>query len=227
MKTYIISLGGSLIFPEDIDVSFLKRFRRFILSQIKGKNRKRFVIICGGGGINRQYNKALRSIINPNDKEMDRMGIQATKINAFFVKTLFGKYAYNIVFDNPTKRIKTGKKIIIGSGWKPGWSTDLDSVLAAKTYRAKMIINLTNVDYVYTKDPRKHRDAKPIKEISWKKFRKLVGNRWSPRLNAPFDPVAARMAEKRKIKVVIANGKNLGNLKNVIEGRKFKGTLIR
>lgn len=215
-----------MIFPKEIDVSFLKGFRRFILGQTKGKKAKRFVIICGGGGINRQYNKALRSIAKPNDKELDWMGIQATKINAFFVKTLFGRYAHESVFDNPTKKIKTGRRIIVGSGWKPGWSTDLDSVLAARTYGAKMIINLTNVDYVYTKDPRKHRDAKVIREISWKRFRKLVGNKWSPRLNAPFDPIAARMAEKRRIKVVIANGKNMKNLKNIIEDKKFKGTLI-
>lgn len=225
MKTYIISLGGSLIFPNEIDAVFLKRFREFILDQAK-KGRK-FVIICGGGAINREYNDALRKIMKPSDNDLDWLGIQATKMNAFFVRTLFGNNAYECVFDNPTKRIKTNKKVIVGSGWKPGWSTDLDSVLAAKTYNADMIINLTNVDYVYTKDPRKYKDAKIIKEISWKDFRKIVGNRWSPRLNAPFDPVAARMAQKNKARVIIANGKNLKNLKNILDGKKFKGTSIR
>jgi len=216
-----------LIFPDDIDVFFLKRFRKFILDQIKGKKAKRFVIICGGGNINKQYNNAIMSITDPGDEALDWVGINATKMNAFFVKTLFGSHAYEDVVDNPTKKVKTGKKIIVGSGWKPGWSTDLDSVLAAKTYKADMIINLTNVDYVYTKDPKESRDAEAIKEISWKGFRKLVGDRWSPRLNMPFDPIAAKMAEKNKAKVIIANGRNINNLKEILDGKRFIGTIIR
>lgn len=225
MRTYIISLGGSLIFPGEINAGFLKKFRALVLSY--AKKGSRFVIMCGGGQLNRQYNKALLSLRKATDEELDWLGIKVTEMNAFFVRMAFGNNAEIEILSNPTKKIRTSKRIIIGCGWKPGCSTDKDAVLAAKTYGADTIINLTNVDYVYTKDPGKHKGAKLIKETTWKDFRKIVGNKWSPKLNAPFDPVASRMAQKLRLKVIIANGKNLNNLKIILNGKKFKGTTIQ
>ena len=71
-----------------------------------------------------------------------------------------------------------------------------------------------------------YKNAKPIKEISWKEFRKLLSTKWKPGLNAPFDPLAAKEAEKLKLRVFIV-GKNLNNLKNLLNGEKFKGTVIK
>ena len=53
-----------------------------------------------------------------------------------------------------------------------------------------------------------------------------MGSKWKPGLNMPFDPVAAKEAEKLKMKVVVI-GKDLSNLRKVLENKKFKGTLIR
>lgn len=213
-----------MIFPSNINSSFLKKFRKLVLSEVK--KGRRFVIICGGGSINKEYNKAVKAIIKPTDEELDLVGIKATEMNAFFVKILFGGYAHKEVLTNPTKKIKTNKNIVIGCGWKPGCSTDKDAVLAAKTFNAKTVINLTNVGYIYTKDPRKHKDAKKIERINWKEFRKIIGNKWSPKLNAPFDPVAARLAEKLRLKVIVAKGDDIGNLKRILEGKRFRGSII-
>jgi uridylate kinase len=227
MKTYVLSLGGSLIFPDKINSSFLKEFRELIISEIK--KGKKFIIICGGGAINRQYNAAASEIteITPIDDEgLDWIGIAATRMNASFVRELFGDVAHNDILDNPTKKMKTSKSIIIGCGWKPGCSSDKDAVLAAKTFRADMVINLTNIDYVYTKDPRTNHDAKKIEEMTWKKFREIVGDRWTPKLNSPFDPIAAQLAQKMKLKVIITKGDDLENLRAILNGKKFKGTVI-
>ena len=84
---------------------------------------------------------------------------------------------------------------------------------------------MSNIDYVYDKDPKKSSDAKPIEIISWKEFRKMVGSKWTAGLNAPFDPIAAKEAEKLGLKVNII-GKNLRNLESCIKGKEFKGTII-
>ena len=91
----------------------------------------------------------------------------------------------------------------------------------------KTIINLTNIDYVYEKNPIKFPNAKPIKEISWKDFRKIVGDKWTPGLSMPFDPRASRMAEILKIKVVVINGKDLTRLEKCLQGKEFIGTIIQ
>ncbi|MBI2054467.1 MAG: UMP kinase, partial [Candidatus Staskawiczbacteria bacterium] len=175
-ETIIISLGGSVVAHGEIDVEFLKNFKKTLQKYLKTK---RFFIFTGGGKIARLYQKAL-SELGANDKERDEIGVNVTRLNGEIVKHLFSEFSYPEVIINPTKKIKTEKKIIVGAGWRSGWSTDYVSVLAAKTNNIKTIVNLTNIDYVYDKNPKEFPGAKAIKEINWPDFRKIVGDKWSP-----------------------------------------------
>ena len=156
---------------------------------------------------------------------MDWIGIHATVLNAEFVRSLFGNLAEEFIVRDPTQKISFNKKVLIAAGWKPGWSTDYDAVLLAKNLGADAIINMSNVDYIYDKDPKKHKDAKKIKRISWKDYRKISGDKWEAGLSLPFDPVAAKEAEKSKLKAAII-GKDLENFEKVLDGKEFRGTLI-
>jgi len=217
-------MGGSLICPEKIDVDFLKAFKQLLIEQI-GKG-KRFILITGGGRTARNYQAAAGEITDLHNDDIDWLGIEATRLNAHLVRTIFHDYANREIVLDPTEKISFNEKILVAAGWKPGFSTDYDAVLLAKQFKVKKVINLTNTDYVYDNDPKQHPDAKPFKEMSWKEFRKLVGDEWNPGLNAPFDPVASMEAEKLKLCVVIINGKDLIELRKAITGEKFEGTII-
>ena len=222
--TVILSLGGSLINPQEIDVPYLKKFRALILSYIaKGK---RFGIVCGGGYPARQYINKANEVLSLHPVQNDLIGISLTLANAQLVHELFGDHAYAEVLRSYDQDIKTQKPLIIGGGWKPGCSTDHDAVLLALQVGAKIVINLTNVDYVYTQDPRKFSDAAPIKKTTWKEFKQIVGGEWKAGMNLPFDPVAASLAEKEKLRVVVLNGNNLDNLEKYLAGKEFVGTVI-
>ncbi len=221
---YIISLGGSLIVPDAIDAKFLRSFRHLVMQRVKRGDR--FVFIVGGGKTCRKYQAALKAAAPVSPADLDWMGIQATYLNAHLVRLAFGKLAHPRVIDDPNKKVLFKEKILVAGGWKPGRSTDDDAVRLAKIYGAETIINLSNIDYVYTKDPRKFKDARPIKKISWKDFRKIVGSKWNPGLNAPFDPVAARFAQAHGQKVIIARGNNLKNLEKILAGQEFAGTTL-
>ncbi|MEA3398722.1 MAG: UMP kinase [Patescibacteria group bacterium] len=224
-NTFILSLGGSLISTKSkIDWSYLKKFLNLILKQTK--KGKKFIIITGGGATCRNYQKTAGRIAALSHEDLDWIGIHTTRFHAQFLKILFGKYAHQDIITNPTLKIKTRKKIIIGAGWKPGCSTDQDSVLIAKNQKIKTIINLSNIDYAYTRDPDKFKDAKKIHAISWTEFRKIVGNKWIPGLNMPFDPIASRTAQRIGLQVIITNGKKLANLNKIFNNQKFKGTII-
>ena len=224
-KTFVISLGGSLINSGKVDGNFLKNFRKLILNEIKKGSR--FILITGGGKPARDYQAALISTNNKNRADLDWMGIYASRLNAQLVRLMFGKIAHLKIVEDPNIKFNFKEKILVAGGWVPGRSTDDDAVRLARTYKGGTVINLSNIDYVYTKDPRKFSNAKKIQNISWKNFRKIVGNKWDPGLSLPFDPVAAKLAEKLGLKVIIANGKNLKNLKNILQEKKFKGTLIK
>lgn len=223
-KWQIISLGGSLVYPGKINTSFLKKFAVLILKWLK--KGKRFIIFVGGGKIAREYQNGARELGIKSSYSLDEIGISLTRANAVLVKSLFRKKAFPQVLSDPTKKIKTKKKIIVFGGYKPGWSTDYDAVLMAKTLKEKVVLNLTNVDFVYDKDPTKFPDAKPLKKISFSHFKKIIGEKWRSGGNFPFDPLAADLAMKEKIKIVIMNGNNLENLNNFLSGRNFIGTEI-
>ncbi len=223
-KTIVLSLGGSLIVPDKIDIAFLRNFKKSILDFVKKGNRA--IIVCGGGGTNREYNSAAKHISNPSPADLDWLGIAATKINAELVRVIFGSHAYAHVVFNPNKKIKTSEKIIVASGWMPGRSSDDDAVRLAINFKADKVVNLTNVDYVYDKDPKKYKDAKSIKQLSWSKYLSIVGKNWNPRMHVPFDPTATRLAMSKSVRVMIVNGQKPENIRNILQGKKVKGTII-
>ena len=221
----IISLGGSIIVPDKVDVSFLKIFTDTIKEYVdKGH---RFVIITGGGKLCRTYNEIASTLANPNKKDLDWLGIATTRLNAELVRIAFGDYAHNIIIMDPESIPHTDKPILLGGGWKPGNSSDLAAVYCALGVNAKKMLNLSNIDFVYNKDPKKFSDAVPIKSSTWPDFRALLPTEWEPGLNSPFDPIAAEKAESIGLEVVILNGKNIENLKNYLDNKEFVGTVIK
>ena len=238
-ETIIISLGGSLVAPArsgfaagdaggpaEIDLGFLKSFRRTVQKHL---NAKRFFIIVGGGKIARLYQNALLEFGAKNN-DRDWIGINVTRMNAEIIKQLFVGKCHSKIITDPNKKVstswRTNEDIIVGAGWKPGWSTDYDAVLIAKNHNIKTIINLSNIDYVYDKNPSQFSDAKPLKEIDWGSLERIVGDKWSPGTSAPFDPIASKLAAKLKIKVVMINGKHLDRLENFLNNKPFIGTTI-
>lgn len=209
----VLSLGGSLINPGTIDVSYLKRFREFILG-----GDDKFIVVCGGGALARQYMSASRAV-RPS-MAPDWFGIEATCMNAGLVRALFSPRGS--VFREPRK--VRFSKVLCACGWKPGFTSDGDAVLWAVKNGVDTVFNLTDVDYVYDKDP-KYRSARPLKELSWRAYLALFGD-YSPGMHAPFDPVASRIARKNKVRVVILDGRKLNNLRRAIDGEDFVGTVI-
>jgi uridylate kinase len=223
-ETIVISLGGSLIVPDQIDVEFLREFKTLILSHVaKGK---KFVIITGGGKTNKRYNEAAREHTSPSDEDLDWIGIAALKLNAEFTRVIFAEYANRKVIENLSENFIFEKSIVIGSACEPGASSDWDAVQAAKTIGAKKVINLSNTDYVYDSDPKINPNAKKIEQISWAEYKKIIPAEWTSRLHTPFDPVASALAQKEGITVAIMNGKPIDNLAKYLNGEKFAGTII-
>ncbi len=224
----ILSVGGSIIIPKTgFDVPFLKKFRSFLVSQVQ--QGERFILVIGGGGTARSYQAALKGVIKTDNTTLDWLGIHTTILNAQFVRLFLGDtLCHSEVVVDPRKKVTTRKPIIVAAGWKPGMSTDADAIMLAKTYGVTEIINLSNIEYVYDKDPNLYPEAKKIEEIDCATFRKnIVGDVWTPGFNAPFDPIASKAAQKLGITVSILQGTNLAEVKKAILGKKFRGTLIR
>ena len=223
-KLIVLSVGGSLIVPKTgIDVPYLKELRSFIIRQTK--KGYRFIIVVGGGRTARQYQEAANALVSLADEDVDWLGIHATRLNGHLLRSLFRDIALHYVVKDPTRKIKWNKKVLIAAGWKPGWSTDYVAVKLAKQYGSKLVINLSNINAVYDRDPNIDPDAKKYDAMTWKEFRAIVGHEWHPGANHPFDPVASRLAAQARMKVIVT-GKDFKNLDHVLAGKKFEGTTI-
>jgi uridylate kinase len=226
-ETIVMSVGGSLIVPDHIDTFFLTSLKNLIEEQIATHGR-RFIIIAGGGKTARRYQEAAGAVSNLDPEDLDWMGIHATRLNGHLLRTIFRDTAHPVMITNPDDVIDVPMRVplIIAAGYRPGASTDLRAVQIAKHCGAHKLINLSNIDYVYSADPRTNKDATRIEDISWEAFRKLIPDEWSPGLSSPFDPVAAREAERLAIEVAIINGEKPEEIEHYINGESFVGTRI-
>ena len=223
----VISLGGSIVAPDGVDEGFLKDFTALIGDFLSRDEKRRFILVAGGGGPARAWQKACRSICpSPLDDQADWIGIMATRLNAQLVKAVMGEWCTQDVVYDPTQVEPLMGRVLVASGWKPGFSSDYDAVLLAERFQADAVINLSNIEKVYTDDPKKNPDAKPIDAISWADFCTMVGDEWVPGKNVPFDPIASRHAAKLGLKVICAAGRDLPNLKRILSGETFTGTII-
>lgn len=225
-QTYVISLGGSIVAPDKPDTAFLKEFAETIREHI-GQEKSRFILVVGGGGPARAYQNAYRDLVSsPEKNEQDWIGIMATRLNAQLVRGLFHDLAPQPVVVDPSAVDSFQGSILVAAGWKPGFSTDFDAVILAERFSGDTIINLSNIEKVYTADPKKDPDAKPLDHISWEEFRRIVGDDWNPGSNFPFDPVATKRAAILGLRVIAAGGRNLENLKLILREEPFESSQI-
>ncbi|MDR2924064.1 MAG: UMP kinase [Treponema sp.] len=226
--TTVISLGGSIVAPEGADGKFLKDFAELVRELLEADKEQRFIFVVGGGGPARAWQNAYREVCGDTfrNEEADWIGIMATRLNAQLVKAVMAEWCLQEVVTDPTRAEPISGRVLVAAGWKPGFSSDNDAVLLAGRFNAKTVINLSNIEKVYTGDPKKDPQARPLDRISWDDFRAMVGDTWVPGTNVPFDPIASRHAQELDLKVICAAGRNLENLKKIIRGGEFTGTTI-
>jgi len=225
-KVIVLSLGGSLIIPDEVDSRYLKEFKKTIL---KNTRKHKFIITCGGGSVARKYISALRKS-GKNEKFQSLSGIAATRMNARFMNYFFGiDPEYGIPHTKSTLKRYIKKRDVIFCGaleYKSNQTSDSTAAQLARRYNAPFI-NLTNVKGLYDKDPSKYKNTKFIKEISWKDFNKKANEiKYKPGQHFVLDQTAAKIILEEKIPTYII-GQDMKQLDNILKGKKFTGTFIK
>lgn len=225
MDKVVVSLGGSVIVPDDNDDAFLKRFSEMISSLC---DRYQLYLVCGGGKIARYYIKVGRNLGLP-ENDLDEMGILSTRINATLVayslgETSVGKVPTDIL---EAHRLEKKGKVVVMGGTVPGHTTDAVSAMLAKEVKAVRIINGTSVDAAYTADPRKDPNAERLSRITHQQLYELVnvGMHGAGPSNV-FDRLGAQVARDGHIDICIVDGRDLDEMRAAIEGKPIKGTVV-
>jgi len=223
MNSIVISLGGSVLISDDIDISFFKD----LASLLKKLTEKyKIYLIIGGGKTARTYIKLGRKL-NFDEKTLDNFGIEITKLNAKILTNLIG-ISNDKIPDSTNEAKDVTKPIVIMGGTTPGHSTDMVGAELAEKVGASKFIIATNVDGVYDKDPNKYSDAKQIKEVSINQLINDYGTDWnSAGKNIVIDGPALKIIKRARIPTYVLNGKKLKELEKAINNITFNGTIIK
>lgn len=223
----VIKLGGSILVPDLPDAEYLKSFREVILKYVE--EGKKFLIIVGGGKTARHYMGVLGELGRVGVPQ-DWMGVHSGRLNAQLVRLAFGdEYVYPEIKNFPSEMPELSsitQPIIIGGSGKPGHSFNLGAVNFAEYVGARQIINLSNIDFVYSADPRENPDAVPYPEVDWDTYLTFIPDEWEPGLSTPFDLVASADAKKLGISVIFMKGTELDSFRKFLNGESFLGTTI-
>ena len=220
METIIIKLGGSLFIPSIIDNKFINTFVQTIEPY---KNKYKFIVVVGGGNIARQYQSTLRACGVKDNKSLDTIGINVTKLNAKMFASILSLTFENVQVLNSLDDEITSN-IVVASGYDVGHSTDFDTIYLANRIDNNIVVILSNVTNIYTDDPKINKNARALDITTWSDLKGIVGSEWLPGKNLPIDPSAVNLAEHT---IPHAMFTSFDNLSDILKYKKLNnGTHI-
>ncbi len=217
----VISLGGSVIVPNQIDVDFLKKFEK-VIDKIKKGNK--IIIVTGGGSTARKYIGALKEKKSSN-RILSYIGYKITRVNALLLSGFLDAPMAETMSD--VKRLIHNKNVIVSGAldFDENGTSDGTAADVAKSIKADVFINITNVKGLYDKDPKKYNNAKFVSYISFNDFKRKANKiKYKAGQHFVLDQRASKIIGKNKIKTVII--RDISNLIKIVKGEKVTGTVI-
>ena len=221
-ETLVISLGGSTLYQGgEFDFPKAKSICAALNQAAKTLS---LVVVVGGGPLARKRVDRVRER-GGSEFQADSAAIEATRENAKRIQGLLKNSFFVTDFGQAPALLEKGK-IVVSGGMIPGITTDAVSVLFAELVHAKRLVNVSNVDGVYTEDPRKNPRAKLIRRMTHEQLVRLAVKSDSRRAreNFVFDLVAAKLAARSKITVLFVSASGLE--KALADNKNLGGTTI-
>ena len=206
MSRIILKISGEALKDDTQNISNNKLDIVLKTVQYLRKNNHFVGIVVGGGNF-------FRGRENPdmNKVTADTIGMLGTVMNALYLKDYFSKNAIDCVVSTPfvfpglldnlsdeelKDRYEDGKVVIFGGGvGKSGYSTDSGTILASEKLDSNLIIKMTNVDGVYSSDPRIDKDAIKYDRLTYKD---VIDNKLQV-----MDEYAIKKCMENKIKILV------------------------
>lgn len=221
----VIKLGGSFLFDNGPNTKYITE----IAGSLKKLSEKyQLVVIVGGGAMNKMYVDAARTM-GTNESYFDLIGIDTSRLNARLFAAALGNFAYREPcksFEELTAAEASGKIVVLG-GLVPGQSTDAVAAEVAEYVGASKLVIAKNVDYVYSDDPNKNKDAVKYEKLSKEELVNIVSKtKIRAKEYSVIDLVASMIIHRAVFSTVIVNGEDVKNMEKAILGDAFKGTRI-
>ncbi len=226
MRT-VLKIGGSLLYDDkgNILTERIKKYAGAVKSLVKDGHQ--LIIVIGGGKPARAFISAAREL-GASEAQCDWFGIKMARHNAELLIAALGDTAYPKVVES-LDELETANcfdRVVLMGGLLPGQSTNAAAALAAELVHADRLLNATNVDGVYDRDPGQP-GAKKLDTLSVAQLRAiLAGSGTRAGEYELFDPVAIGVVERSKIETVIFDGTDPDNLLRLFKGKRVGSTIV-
>ena len=175
-------------------------------------------IVTGAGNI---WRGRTADVIGIEQAQADYMGMLGTLLNAMALQNAIEKRGIPYIRRKAVHHLDENRVVIFAGGTgNPYFTTDSCATLRALEVKADAILMAKNgVDGVYDKDPRKDKDAKLIKKLS---FHQLI----EKKLNV-MDLTAAAMLEGKDIVIRVFNMDDPSAFLKVVSGEDIGTTISK
>jgi uridylate kinase len=220
----IIRVGGSVV-ASPFDPKLINTYVDLLLNL----KRQGHVVgaVIGGGSLSRELINTAKAM-GLNEKAQDEVAILVSRLTAQLFVLKLGKNGTLTVpttIEVAAKFFEKGKIVVMG-GLKPGMTTDSVAAMLSERVNANLLVKASNVDGVYTKDPKKYKDAEKLERLSFNNLRGLFEKeKHEAGINQVIDPEAVHILQKNKIKTLVVDGFKPENVLLAVKGEKV-GTLI-
>jgi uridylate kinase len=225
MAHIVVSLGGSVLIPDDRDTHFLMKVAELIRRLAKDHP---MVVVCGGGKVSRYYIGIAKEMGASMD-EQDQMGIDVTRLNAKLLQMAIGKDSFPGIplSVDEAEQAALRSRIVVMGGTDPGHTTDAVSAMIAERLKAERIVNATSVEAAFSADPKKHPEAVRYSNLTHQQLLDLVNKgHHSAGPSDVFDKLGAEVAMRSNMPIYIIDGRNLTELEAAVRGESVKGTIV-
>lgn len=232
-KRILLKLTGELFGDTDgkgLDFSSVEKIANEIIEIFK-KTKVELAIVVGGGNIFRgrergekvdrataDYMGMLATVINglALQEALERLGVETRMMTAFEVKAVAEPY----IRRRAIRHLEKGRIVILTAGiGSPFFTTDSAAALRAVELGCDVVFKATDVDGVYSDDPRRNPNAKLYKRISFDEVLKKDLE--------IMDATAFAICRKNNMPIVVFNITDLKGVISYIAGKKKSfGTLI-
>jgi uridylate kinase len=230
-KSFVLKVGGSVVYDKTLNINspFLTKLKDWYI-RTKQDYEKR-VMVVGGGSLSRDLQEKIAGSVGGREY-LHSIGMSVTHTNANIVKAYIDDpeiYIPRKLGDAYESLVTDERKTIVSGGLKVGWSTDMDAVVFADILGDSKVYKISNVDYIYNKDPRRNDDAQPIKDMTWREYFDLFGiwedSTHAPNMNIPIDVECAIFSNQKGISIWFSGGERIEQ-EDTFEGIISEGTLI-
>jgi len=217
----VVSLGGSVAASPLPDVDFMRKFAAMVAGLLQQGHR--IAVVVGGGRVAREY-ITRASELGAGRETCDELGIAVTRMNARLVALALGEHAHQLV-PHSLEELPEWDRVIVMGGTEPGHTTDAVAAMLALKLNAELLVVATDVDGVYSADPKRFPEAVKYSRMSAGELLRLSSGEHTAGASAVIDPKAARLIAENRLRTVVVRGE-VERIRAAILGGEHGGTEV-